>query len=230
MGSFSSRRKIPTLPVRPSVDNRVNQTRRALRFTVAVDFHMRQIERIEAHFDAFAGQLWRRFKEAVAQQERGVAAHQAVDAMKEQAAHVGGGRQLPDLFDVALPAQQRSRVQRAVLMAMIDGVEPVPEPLVQRFQREQRLGIERGEKLLAHGTEETFDLAAAFGLIGRRVNDEDADGGGDARRAQRAPPASDRSWRCPCRGAWEYRGRRWLGAGNRETNPTPDWDRTARAE
>jgi len=62
----------------------------------------------------------------------------------------------------------------------------VPEPLVQLFKREQRLGIERGEKLLAHGTEETFDLAATFGLIGRRVNDEDADGGGDARQLRRA--------------------------------------------
>jgi hypothetical protein len=32
----------------------------------------------------------------------------------------------------------------------------------------------------AHGTEETFDLAASFGLIGRGMHDEDADGSGDA--------------------------------------------------
>jgi hypothetical protein len=43
------------------------------------------------------------------------------------------------------------------------------------------LGSSEEAKLLAHGTEEAFDLAAALGLIGRRVNDEDADGGGDAR-------------------------------------------------
>ena len=42
------------------------------------------------------------------------------------------------------------------------------------------LRIEGGQELLAHGTEEAFDLAAAFGLIGRRVDDEDADGSGDA--------------------------------------------------
>src|ERR1017187_8207965 len=221
---------IPTLPVGPSINDRVHQARRALRFAVAVDFHGRQVQRIEAHLDAFAGQLRRRFKEAIAQPEGGVAAHQPVDAMKEQTAHVRGGRQLPDRFDVALPAQQRRGRKRAVLAAVIDGVEPVPETLVQLFEREPRLGIERGEKLLAHGTEETCDLATALGLIGRRVNDEDADGGGEARRAQRAPPASDRSWRCPGRGAWEYRARRWLGAGNRETNPAPGWDRTARAE
>src|SRR5450759_4550387 len=110
---------IPTLPVGPSVDNRVNQTRRALRFSVAVDFHVRQVERIEAHLDAFAGQLRRRFKEAVAQQEGGVAAYQAVNAMKEQAAHIGGGRQLADLFDVTLPAQERRGLERTVLAAVI---------------------------------------------------------------------------------------------------------------
>jgi hypothetical protein len=35
-------------------------------------------------------------------------------------------------------------------------------------------------EMLAHGTEEAFDLAAAFGLIGRRVHDENADGSGNA--------------------------------------------------
>ena len=47
-------------------------------------------------------------------------------------------------------------------------------------------GIEVGQKLLAHGAEEALDLAAAFGLIGRRVHDEDADGSGDARQLRRA--------------------------------------------
>ena len=84
--------------------------------------------------------------------------------MKEQAAHVGGRRQLPDLFDVALPAQQRRGGERAMFAAVIDGVEPVPEPLVQLLERQQRLGIERGEKLFAYRAEEALDLAAAFGM------------------------------------------------------------------
>src|ERR1019366_2251283 len=177
---------IPTLPVGPSINDRVHQARRALRFAVAVDFHGRQVQRIEAHLDAFAGQLRRRFKEAIAQPEGGVAADQPVDAMKEQTAHVRGGRKLPDLLDVTLPAQERRGLPRAVLAAVIDGVEPGPEPLVQLLDGQPRLGIERGKKLLAHGTEEAFDLAASFGRIGRRVNAAGADGGGDARQWRRA--------------------------------------------
>jgi len=42
--------------------------------------------------------------------------------MKEQTAHVGGGRKLADPFDVTLPAQQRRGLDRAVLTAVIDGV------------------------------------------------------------------------------------------------------------
>src|SRR5258705_9413574 len=63
---------------------------------------------------------------------------------------------------------------------MIIGVEPVPQAFVELFEGEQNFGIERGQKLLAHGTEEAFNLAASFGLIGRGVHDEDADGSGDA--------------------------------------------------
>ena len=73
-----------------------------------------------------------------------------------------------------------------MLAQVIDGFQPMPEPLVQLFQRQQRLGIERGQELLAHRAEETLDLAAAFGLIGRRMHEEDADGGGDARQLRRA--------------------------------------------
>src|SRR5689334_18576178 len=69
---------------------------------------------------------------------------------------------------------------------MIDRVEPVPQALVELLDGEQNLGIERGQKLLAHGTEEALDLAAAFGLIGRRVHDENADGSGDAGQLRRA--------------------------------------------
>src|SRR5580658_10801053 len=63
---------------------------------------------------------------------------------------------------------------------MIIGVEPVPQALVELLEGEQNFGIEGGQKLFAYGTEETFDLAASFGLIGRGVHDEDADGSGDA--------------------------------------------------
>mgnify|MGYP007122148489 CR=1 FL=1 len=61
---------------------------------------------IEAHLDLFAGQWRRRFKEAIAQLERRIAAHQAVDTMKEQAPHVGGWWQLAHLGDVALLGRQ----------------------------------------------------------------------------------------------------------------------------
>ena len=34
--------------------------------------------------------------------------------------------------------------------------------------------------MIAHGAEVAFDFAAAFGLIGRRVHDQNAERGGDA--------------------------------------------------
>jgi hypothetical protein len=37
------------------------------------------------------------------------------------------------------------------------------------------LGSQIGEELFAHGAEAALDLAAAFGLIGARVNDESAE-------------------------------------------------------
>jgi len=93
---------------------------------------------------------------------------------------------LADLIDAALPAQQRRGLRRGVLAAVIDGIKPVPEPLVPFFERQQRLRIERGENLLAHRTKEAFDLAAAFGLIRLRVNDQDTEGGGNARQLRGA--------------------------------------------
>jgi len=50
--------------------------------------------------------------------------------MKEQAAQIGGGRKLPDVFDVALPAQQRGGFESTVWGAVIDGVDPGPQTLV----------------------------------------------------------------------------------------------------
>ena len=59
---------------------------------------------MEAHFDALPGQMRRRFKGVVLQQECGVAANQPIHAMKEQAAQIGGWWQLAHVFDIALPA------------------------------------------------------------------------------------------------------------------------------
>ena len=151
-----------------------------------IDLDVFQIERVEADLDALAGQMGRGFEEVVVQQEGGIAADQAVDAMKEDAAQVGGGRKLADVVDVALPAQQGRGLERAVLAAMVDGIEPVPEALVQLLQGEQSGRIERGQELLADGTEEALDLAAAFGLVRRGMDDEDADGSGDARQLRGA--------------------------------------------
>lgn len=53
-----------------------------------VDLDVRQIERVEADLNALAGQLRRGFEVVIVQQEGGVAPHQAVDAMKEEAAQV----------------------------------------------------------------------------------------------------------------------------------------------
>jgi hypothetical protein len=39
--------------------------------------------------------------------ERCTAAHQAVEAIEEEAAQIGGRRELADVLDIALPAQQR---------------------------------------------------------------------------------------------------------------------------
>src|SRR5579863_6099722 len=96
---------IPTLPVGPSVDDRIHQARYALRLSGAVDFQVRQVERVEPHLDFVTRQMGRRFEETMAQQERGIAAYQTIDTMEEQATHIGGRRQLPYLGDVFLPAQ-----------------------------------------------------------------------------------------------------------------------------
>ena len=180
--------------------------------TGVIDLDALRIERIEADLDALAGQMRRGFEEAIVQQEGGVAADQAVDAMKEEAAQVGGGGKLTDPIDVALPAQQGRGLERAVLAAVVDG-----------------FGVERSQEPLADGTEEALDLAASFGLVGWSMHDEDADGSGDARRARSAPPGSGRSWRCPCRDGWGGRARRRIGGDSRGRNPGPGPGRTGRA-
>ena len=51
---------------------------------------------------------------------------------------------------------------------------------------ERLFGIQIGQELFAHGAEEALDFAAPLGLIRRRVNDQHADGGGDARQLRAA--------------------------------------------
>jgi len=139
----------------------------------------------------------RGFIEAAAQQEGGIAPHQAVETVEEEAMEIGAGRKLAHVFNIFLPTQERCGSQSAVLRAVIDVLDPGVEPIVQLVEREPAFGIEVGQELLAHGAEAAFNLAAPFGLIGARVNDQGAERGGDAPVA-----ASGTSWRCRCRGAW----------------------------
>ena len=80
-----------------------------------------------------------------------IAAHQAVQAIEEEAAEIGGRRELADVLDIALPAQQRGGAQGAVLGAVIGVFDPGPETVVQLFQRERLFGIEVGQELIPHG-------------------------------------------------------------------------------
>jgi hypothetical protein len=48
------------------------------------------------------------------------------------------------------------------------------------------LGVEVGEELLSYGAEESFHFAATFRLIGTRVHNQSAEGGGNARQLGRA--------------------------------------------
>jgi len=127
---------------------------------------MRQIERIETHLDLLASQIRRRFEETMAQQERGIAAHQAVDAMEEQAAHVGGRAATAAPARCPVASEQRGGLKRAVLAAVIKRYRASARVVRSTDRARAKPWGRGGEKLLAHGTEEAFDLAAAFGLIG----------------------------------------------------------------
>jgi len=50
--------------------------------------------------------------------------------MEEQTPQIGGGWDLADVFDIALPAQGRGGSQGAVLGAVIDVFDPGPETMV----------------------------------------------------------------------------------------------------
>lgn len=87
-----------------AVDDGIDQPPHALRFPLEEDFDRNGVERIEAHFDGFAGQLRRSFVVAVSEQESAVSSHQSVETMEEETAQIGGRRELPDMLDIALPA------------------------------------------------------------------------------------------------------------------------------
>src|SRR5580658_3325883 len=114
----------------PAVDHRVDRPRRVPEFSLKPDLDLRGVERIEAHLDGVTGQIGRRLVETVVQQEGGIAAHQAIQAMEEETVQVGGRRELADLLDVALPAQQRSGPESAMFGTVIDTLDPDPEAVV----------------------------------------------------------------------------------------------------
>ena len=64
------------------------------------------------------------------QQEGRIAAHHAIQAMEEQTAQIGGGRQLADLLDIALPTGERSGPESAVFGTVIGAFDPDPETVV----------------------------------------------------------------------------------------------------
>ena len=168
------------------VDDGIDEARHALRFSLEIDLHLGGVERIETHFDGFAGQMRRGFVEAVLQQESAIAAHQAIQAMEEETAEIGGRRELADVLDIALPAQQRSGSQSAVLGAVIGVSIQAHRRSFSSSSESVCLRSRLVRNCSRHGAEEALDFSAALGLIGRSVHDEHADGGGDARQLRAA--------------------------------------------
>src|SRR5438270_678908 len=111
--------------------------------------------------------MGRSFVEIPTQQEGGVATREPIQAIKEQPAQIAGRRELADPFDVSLPAQQGSGSQPAVLRHVIDLLEPGPQTIIQLHERKRSFGLE---------------FSSPFRLIGWRVCDHHADGGGNARQ------------------------------------------------
>jgi hypothetical protein len=132
-----------------TVDDRIDGPCDGFVFTLEPDLNRSLIQGIEAHFDGASGQMRRRFVEAVAQQEGGIFAHQTIEAMEEETAQIGGGRELPDVLDIALPARQGCGSEGAVLGAVIDGFNPRPETIVQFLKKKGMFGIQVGQELRA---------------------------------------------------------------------------------
>jgi len=92
------------------VGHRVGEPGSALENAFRKDIGLGGIEWIEADFDFVAGQMGRSLIETFLKQERGIAPDHAIQAVEEQTAHIGGGRQLADARDVALPALKWSGI------------------------------------------------------------------------------------------------------------------------
>ena len=113
-----------------SINHGIDGPRPGLELSLKIDLDLGRVERIETDFDGLIEQMGRSLVETLVQQERTIAAHQSVHTMKEQAAQIGGGRELADLFDITLPTRQRSASERAMLGAMIDAFDPDPQAIV----------------------------------------------------------------------------------------------------
>jgi hypothetical protein len=157
-----------------------------LRLSLEVDFDLGGVEGIETHFNGLAGEMRWSLVEMVVQQEGAILTYEAIEAIEEKAAEVGRGREWTYLLDIALPAQQRSGSQGRVLGAVIGVVDPGPEAGVEVLQGKQQFRGEIAQELISHAAEKSFDFAAPLGLIGGRMDDEDADRCGNAGQLLRA--------------------------------------------
>src|SRR5437016_14370882 len=134
----------------------IDDTGGTLKLAVEPDIHLGGIERIETDLDALAGQMGRRFVEAFPQQECGIAPDQTSETVEEQAAQVSGGRQLTNLLDIPLPAQERRGLQSTVAGTVIGILQPSREARVQILDRYDVLQIQACQKLFPYGAEEAF--------------------------------------------------------------------------
>src|SRR5437763_10574647 len=80
------------------------------------------------------------------------------------------------MFNILLPTLKRCALQSAMLLAVIDGIQPHVESRVQILQRAHLLVIHAGQKLFPDGSEKSFNLATSLRLIRWRVYDQNADG------------------------------------------------------
>src|SRR5260370_25606410 len=98
-----------------------------------------------------------RFIETFVEQEGGIAADDEVQAIEKQTADIGGGGQLTDALDVALPAlQRRDVVQTAVERAVIGGFNPGIQTRVPILHSCDMLQNQPGQKLFADTSEKPF--------------------------------------------------------------------------
>lgn len=69
---------------------------------------------------------------------------------------------------------------------VIGGLNPGVETRVEILHAGDLLQVEAGQALLSHAAKETFDFPAAFGLIGRGVDNQNPERGRDAGQLSRA--------------------------------------------